>query len=125
MWIDSSFAIEWLLETDRAKQAEISDTPLAILPMQYMETFSFFLKKLVDPMQIIRELSPLEMTHPEKIHIQRGSFLYLEARRQKSKASLADALLAAVVAERRECLLSFDEDFSFLGLKGKNGLWNI
>lgn len=123
IWIDSSFAIEWLLGTDRAKRVRIEDKPLGVLGAQYAETLIFFLRRGIDPLQTVNELEALELYSPRKIHFQQGSLLYFEARRNKSKASLSDALLAAVASEKGEPIASFDADFSFLGFKEKSGLW--
>ena len=124
IWIDSSFAVEWLMGSARSKALDVSRDTLGILPMQYAETFAFFLKREVNPLQIARQLESLTLISPDKIHLQQASLLYLEARRQKSKASLADAVLAAVAHERREKILSFDQDFAFLGLSEKQGFWS-
>lgn len=84
---------------------------------------TFFLRRNYDPLTLSRSLMPLELMNPERGHLQQAASLYQEARRQKSKASLADALLAAVCHERKEKLVSFDGDFAYLGLKETNGLW--
>ena len=123
IWIDSSFAIEWLLGTERAKKADFKKESPAILPMQYMETFVFFLKMKLDPIRIANELEALELIQPVKPHLQEASFLYREARLRKSKASMADAILAAVAYERKEKVASFDRDFDSLGLKAKGLFW--
>lgn len=123
IWIDSSFAVEWLLGAERAGKVPLGEEPLGILPMQYLETFAYFLKKNFDPLTVTNQLEALEMVHPEKIHLQSASALYLQARKRKSKASLADALLAAVAHDRKEKVASFDGDFDSLGLVEKGGLW--
>ncbi len=125
IWIDSSFAIEWLLGTPRAEKVKLGNDALGILPAQYAETFTFFLKKDYDPLLISQQLEALELKYPEKIELKRASFLYLEARQHKSKASLADAILAAVAQERKEKIASFDDDFSDLGLKQYQNFWEI
>ena len=124
IWIDSSFAVEWLQGLERAKGAELGDELLAILPSQYLEVYSFFLKMGRSPVAIAHELEPLELKNPEKVHLQHAASLYLEARRKKSKASLADALLAAVARVNAEKIAAFDGDFAFLGLKKQGVFWH-
>lgn len=124
IWIDSSFAVEWLLGTDKAKRIKLPQEAMGILPQQYAETFVFFLRRGLDPTAIANELESLELMAPEKTHLQLGAQLYAKARlSHKSKASLADAVLAAVVLVNGEKLLAFDRDFSQLGLHEKNALW--
>lgn len=123
IWIDSSFAVEWLAGIDSARQIHLPDGPLGILPMQYLEVFVFFLRQGQDPLAISRELERLELRNPERVHLQHAGSLYLEARKKKSKTSLADALLAAVSHIEGEGILSFDRDFATLGLKAKGALW--
>ena len=123
IWIDSSFAVEWLLGTDRAKKVILPQEPLVILPMQYAETTVFFLRTDTDPASVMKALEALEIKQAEKSHLQEAARLYLKARKLKSKASLADAILAAVAGERHEEIASFDQDFSALGFKEKNGIW--
>ena len=124
IWIDSSFAVEWLRGTKRAEKVSLPEGPLAILPMQYAETTVFFLRAGSDPVAIIKALEALEIKNAEQFHLQEGVRLYWQARGLKSKASLADAILAAVACERHEAIASFDQDFSALGLKEKNGIWS-
>ncbi|MCC7345533.1 MAG: PIN domain-containing protein [Deltaproteobacteria bacterium] len=124
IWIDSSFAVEWLLGTDKAKRVKLPQEAMGILPQQYAETFVFFLRRGLDPTAIANELESLELIPPEKTHLQLGAQLYAKARlSNKSKATLADAVLAAVVLVSGEKLLAFDRDFSELGLQEKNALW--
>lgn len=126
IWIDSSFAIEWLSGSLRAGRVKLPTDALGILPQQYAETFTFFLKQGHDPIKIANELDTLELKSPKKIHLQLGSQLYFKARQApKSKASLADAVLAAVIHVSREKLVAFDQDFSNLDLKEKNGIWQV
>ena len=123
IWIDSSFAIEWLLGTKKAASVPLSHEPLSILPLQYIETLTYFFRREVDPLRITNEMEGLELKHPEKLHLPQASLLYLEARKRNSKASLADALLATVAQERGEKIASFDHDFAALGFKLKGGFW--
>lgn len=124
IWIDSSFAIEWLLGTRRAKRVNLGDEVRSTLPAQYAEIFIFFLRHGYDPVHIVNELEGLDLWQPQKTHLQRAGFLYLEARKRKGKASLADAILAAVAYVRQEKIASFDQDFSRLGFSHRNGLWS-
>ena len=124
IWADSSFAVEWLSGTDRAKRIDLPKGTLSILPMQYCEIFSFFLKKSLDPVTVANELEALDLQPADKIHLQQASMMYVVARRNpKCKASLADAILAATAKERREKIVAFDDDFADLGLKEKSGIW--
>ncbi len=126
IWVDSSFAVEWLAGTERAEKVQYESEPLGILPSQYAETFVLFLKKGFEPENVAQQLESLEIKHPENIHLQLAAKLYLEARKSpKSKASLADAILAAVAYHRHEKILAFDGDFKDLGFKEKNGVWSI
>ena len=123
IWIDSSFAIEWLAGMSTARKVRLPQGPLGILSMQYLEVFIFFLRQGQDPLAISRELERLELRNPERVHLQYAGPLYLDARKKKSKASLADALLAAVSHIEEEGVLSFDRDFATLGLKARGALW--
>lgn len=123
IWIDSSFAVEWLLGTERPKGVDFQGEELAVLPMQYTETFVYFMKQGVDPLVISQQLVALELRNPEKVDLQKAAFLYLEAREKKSKASLADALLAAVAQRHQEKIVAFDDDFADLGMIKKGHYW--
>lgn len=125
IWIDSSFAIEWLAELDRVKNFELPKETLSILPSQYTETFVFFLRKGIDQISIFNSLEVLNLQTPDKLHLQLAASLYVKARGvSKNKVSLADATLAAVAKERKEKILAFDSDFSQLGFKQeKGGVW--
>jgi predicted nucleic acid-binding protein len=82
IWIDSSFAVEWLGGTRRAAEINVDvESGVQILPMQY------------------------------------AAMIYVAAREQRSKASLADAVLAATVRHRGGVLYTFDEDFRSLGMR--------
>lgn len=123
-WIDSSFAVEWLLGSLRASKVKIPTAPLKILPNQYIETMCFFSKQGWSSEKIIEQLEPLYLGHPDKSQLQLASQLYLLARKNpKSKVSLADSLLAAVVIQEKSQLLAFDQDFSQLGLVENRSLW--
>lgn len=125
IWVDSSFAVEWLAGTNRSKEVSIPKEALAILQMQYAEAFAFFLKKGHNPITVANELETLDLRSPEKIHLQQAGILYLQARSDpKSKASLSDALLAATAKERHEKILAFDQDFADLGFKEDKGIWS-
>lgn len=124
IWIDSSFAIEWLLGIPRAKEVvHLQGQSLGFLPMQYMEVVAFFLKKGHEPQVIINQLEPCQLFNPDIKVLRMGAKLYCQARLQKSKASLADALLAALCHQTKEKLLGFDNDFATLGLRQKEGYW--
>ena len=76
-------------------------------------------------MSIVNSLEVLNLQTADKIHLQLAASLYLKARAvPKSKVSLADSILAAVAAERKEKILAFDSDFSYLGFEQeKDGCW--
>jgi len=125
IWIDTSFAVEWLCGTERASQVNLPRGPLGLLSMQYAEVYVFFLRKGMDHKSIAGQLDFLELGFPEKIHLQLAAQLYIEARVDvKNKASLADALLAAVAYERKEKIIAFDRDFSSLGFEEEEGIWH-
>lgn len=125
IWIDASFAVEWLLGLPRARGfLDIQGQPIRILPMQYMEILVFFLKRGKEVGETAAELEPCQIVSPNNEALKLGARLYCRARLEKSKASLSDALLAAVCHQTRETLLAFDSDFTALGLKEKKeGHW--
>ncbi len=124
IWIDSSFAIEWLLGTERASKVMLTPEPLGILAAQYAEILSYFLRRTEDVTLIIEQLEALSLATPEKRELQFAARIYHQARQRNSKASLADAILAAVATMKGEQVLSFDQDFASLGLVEKNGVWS-
>lgn len=125
IWIDSSFAVEWLSGTARAEKVKLTGDPLGILPMQYTEILVFYLRQGIDVIPITNELEHLELIHPQKEDLGHAGMLYVRARKNHSKASLADALLAAVAHKRNEKILAFDHDFADLGMKQKGGFWSF
>jgi predicted nucleic acid-binding protein len=123
-FVDSSFAIEWLLGRSRAKIIQLEADSYSVLGNQYVEILIFFLKLGKKTEDIVRQLEFLEFITPEKEDWISAGMLYSEARQQKSKASLADAVLAAIVIREEGKLLSFDHDFRSLRLKEmKAGIW--
>lgn len=119
IWIDASFAIEWLGGSRRAAETGLKRARLAILPMQYAEVCVYFSRRHPD---FPREtLDALEVVEADREELLDAALLYLRARTQNSKASLADAVLAATVRARGGALYTFDEDFRFLGLKPVGG----
>lgn len=124
IWIDASFAVEWLLGIPRAKDfIDIGRQAIGLLPFQYMEILAFFLKKGKELQSIVNQLEPCRLFNPDTLTLQLGAKLYCQARLENSKASLADALLAAVCHQTKEKLLAFDNDFLSLGLRQKEGYW--
>lgn len=123
IWIDASFAVEWLRGTARAAESgfRLSARP-QILAMQYAEVCAYFLRErrkfspgVLEPLQLVTA-GPEELLD--------GANLYGRARDAGSKASLADAVLAAVVRGRGGVLYTFDEDFRHLGLQREGvGRW--
>lgn len=117
IWIDASFAIAWLVDDPRLEAWSDSLTDLAMPGHHYAETLGFFLRKGLDLTRVRSELETVQLVHPDRSHLEEASLLYFQARRSSScKASLADAILAAMASRERETLLSFDEDFRYLGL---------
>lgn len=124
IWIDASFAIEWLLGTAKAAEMNLPRTEKGILPAQYSEILVYFGRRIGDLSPVVEELEALKLEHPNKEELQEAAQIYLQAKKQKSKASLVDAILAAVAIKRNESLLSFDSDFADLGLKNSQGVWS-
>lgn len=124
IWIDSSFAIEWLLGTRSAKMLELPAQALSILPQQYAEVLVYFYKAMSDISPVVEQLEYLSLGQPERVDLVLACQLYGEARRKKSKASLSDAILAAVASNAKSALLSFDGDFHYLGfVEETTGVW--
>jgi len=129
IWIDASFAIEWLQGTKKVKSVSLRKLvgQFGILSAQYIETLVYFEKRSMDSTEyseIIKQLTAFTIYHPKVSELHYTSTLYLKARQQSSKASLADALLAAVTTLRKDTLLAFDNDFQDLGLrKISSGRW--
>ena len=126
MWIDASFAVGWLLGTERAKLVPVRGVSLAMLAAQYAETQVFFRRRDVDPLQIKSELERVALRAASRTELMTAADLYVEARQMKSKASLADAVLASVARSRNGRIATFDDDFRFLGFMPLSpGLWGI
>lgn len=125
IWIDASFGVEWLLGTPRAAQVVLPREPLAILPAQFAEILAYFARRMGDLAPVMAQLEALNLEVATRRELMFAARLYHEARARRSKASLADAMLAAVARERKESLLAFDADFAELGLKGRRGVWMV
>ena len=123
IWIDSSFAVEWLLGTPRAAEVGLRRSARAqILTMQYAEVCAYFIRQRRKFSPAV--LEPLDLTTADAQELLDGASLYARARAAGSKASLADAVLAAVVHSRGGVLYTFDEDFRDLALKRESpGRW--
>lgn len=120
-WIDSSFAIEWLLATPRA-QGHVLEGTLGTLPSQFAEICCFFLRR--DPTGSLDHIALLAIHCPAPRELIEAARLYLQARRGHGKVSLSDAILASVVRSRGGALLSFDSDFRLLGMRQiRDGFW--
>lgn len=129
IWIDSSFAIPWLLGDPMTRRVSLGEEARGVLPAQYGEVLVYFGKRLEDLTVVVAQLESLSLGQLEKGEIEMAAQLFvkarLEARQKKSKASLADAMLAAVSRQRHETVLSFDHDFISLGLtQSQPGLWS-
>lgn len=124
IWVDASFAVEWLGGSKRAAEAGLKRARVSILPLQYAEVCVFFLRRHPD---FRREaLEALELVEADADQLFDAALLYVLARRQTSKASLADAVLAATVRSRGDELYTFDEDFRYLGMKRVGaGRWAV
>jgi predicted nucleic acid-binding protein len=117
IWVDSSFVVEWLLGTERVQSVNIKSETLSILDNQYCEVVAFFRKRDVSEQRVVSQLERLILERPEREDLVYGASLYLKARNAGSKASLSDAILAAVVAkDKKHELLAYDYDFEALGL---------
>jgi predicted nucleic acid-binding protein len=114
IWLDSSFVVEWLLGTERVRGVPLDASSLAILPAQFAEVCVFFLRR--DPRFTAEVLQTLELVAAEPDEMIDAARLFLAARARRSKASLADALLAAVAGRRGGVVYSFDQDLRYLGL---------
>lgn len=122
-WIDSSFAVEWLLGRDRARGYSLDPAQIATLPAQYAEICVFFLRR--DESFSIEALASLSIEAHTEAELLEAARLWLRARNAGNKASLADAILAAVVRTRGGVLFSFDRDFQHLGLFRERGaIWS-
>jgi predicted nucleic acid-binding protein len=123
IWIDSSFAIEFLLGERRAAGVNLGSRQLVTLPAQYAEICAFFLRR--DPGFDPTPLEQLELVAVDEGEALAAAKLYVAARTDGSKASLADAMLAAVVRSRGGELLAFDDDFRHLGMhRESSGRWS-
>jgi predicted nucleic acid-binding protein len=124
IWIDASFAIEWLGGTKRASEVGLAPrSRMSILPMQYTEVCAYFLRR--DPEFTREKLVSIELVEADANELMDGAMLYVRARAEGSKASLADAVLAATVRARGAKLYTFDEDFRFLGMQREaTGIWS-
>lgn len=130
IWLDSSFAIEWLLGTNRAakspfKTHQACHQVASLLPAQYAEILVYFGKKIPDISPVVEQLESLDLGLAGREELQLAAALYLRGRKLTAKVSLADSILAAVAHKRKEDLLSFDSDFKYLGLTEKEGLWTV
>lgn len=125
IWTDSSFAIEWLANSKKVQKIQINKQSLLILDIQYAETYRYLLKRGANPIEISRQLEVISLHYPTKSSLQLAAILYLQARKNKSKTSLADAILASMAKETKADILSFDQDFKLLGFKEiKAGHWS-
>lgn len=123
IWIDASFAVEWLRGTPRAAELGFRRSARAqILSLQYAEVCVYFLRQRRKFSVAVME--PLELVTADTEELLTGANLYVRARAAGSKASLADAVLAATVRSRGGVLYAFDEDFRYLGLQQTStGRW--
>lgn len=117
IWIDSSFAIEWLLGSERASAVKLPAAGFATLATQYAEILVFFSKRLKDLTPLAAQLEAVSLKHADRAELSAAAQKYLLARAAGSKASLADAMLAAVAESRDEPVATFDADFAALGCK--------
>ncbi|HYC91231.1 MAG TPA: PIN domain-containing protein [Thermoanaerobaculia bacterium] len=123
IWIDTSFAVEWLRGTPRASETGFRRSArMQILPLQYAEVCAYFIRQRRKFSLAV--LDPLEIVTVGVQELVAAADLYLRARAAGSKASLADAVLAATVRNRGGVLYAFDEDFRHLGLQQESiGRW--
>ena len=115
IWIDSSFAIEWLLGSERASKVQLPKVELAILEAQYAEIVVIFSKHITDLAPTVAQLESLSLKHATKAELVVAAREYLHVRAKKSKASLADVILATVAKLRDDSVATFDKNFDLLG----------
>ncbi|MBL7684659.1 MAG: PIN domain-containing protein [Deltaproteobacteria bacterium] len=124
IFLDASFIIYFLQGEDKASANIIENEDLYILPSQFMEVLVFFQRKSFDLNRIRPFLEDLILVHPNISQIYLAALLYGKARKEKSKTSYSDAILAAMVIDHRARLASLDNDFRFLDLTYHgNDLW--
>lgn len=123
IWTDASFAIEWMGGTKRAAAVGLEPAlSLRILPLQYAEVGAYFFRRNSEFSMDM--LDGFELVHADANELLGAAFWYVCARAGGSKASLADAVLAATVRSRGGVLYAFDEDFRHLGLQQESmGRW--
>jgi predicted nucleic acid-binding protein len=122
IWIDSSFAIDWLQGQEAARDKIDLTEKIGILPHQFAEILVFFKRR--DPNFDSSPLEMLDLATPNEEDLKLASNLYINARKLKSKASLADAMLAAKAKNQMEKILTFDNDFLNLGfMEESQGIW--
>ena len=83
--------------------------------MQYAEVCAFFFRR--SRKFSVTALEAFDLVHEDTDELLTAALLYVHARARASKASLADAVLAATVRNRGGVLYAFDEDFRHLGLQ--------
>ena len=95
---------------------------MQILPLQFAEVCAYFVRQRRK--FSLGLLKPLQLATASAEELLAGADLYLIARAAGSKASMADAVLAATVRSRGGVLYAFDEDFRHLGLQQEStGRW--
>jgi predicted nucleic acid-binding protein len=110
IWLDSSYIVARLLGEPRAA-FDVPAGPVFVLPAQLAECHVYFKKADISTTAVTATLEALPIHHSTFGESVTASRLYLDARREHSKASLADALLAAAVHAKNGSLLTFDDDF--------------
>lgn len=123
IWIDSSYAIDHLTGHARARDVDISHEPWVILPAQYAEILVWFGKRTADLGPVVEQLQGIALREAQRPVLLDAAGLYLGARQQGSKASLADALMAADCQRHKGKIASFDQDLGDLGMWRRGGLW--
>jgi predicted nucleic acid-binding protein len=123
---DASYLIAWFLGDTRIESANRS-MAFATLPHQYAETFLYFRKHGAAAKEIEASLASVKLVVPTVAELFLAGERYLAARKAKAcKASLADAMLAAVAEQRGEVLLALAEDFRHLNFKKHSGAtWKV
>ncbi|MGB0680393.1 MAG: PIN domain-containing protein [Polyangiales bacterium] len=121
--LDASFVIAWLLGEARAARLPVHAHLLGILPAQYCEVLVHFLRRGVSRAHLLAQLTPIDRLAPQEDELQDAAERYLTARRQQSKASLADAIMVATACARQLPVASFDADLQDLGLTLQDTLW--
>jgi predicted nucleic acid-binding protein len=124
--VDASYCVAWLCGEPRALAAPAA-ARMATLPSQRAEVLMYFLRRGQSCAVTAEALLMIDLLHATEAEIDLAATRYVTARRQSGcKASLADALLAAVGEKRRFDVLTLDADFLHLHFRSADGCrWSV